>query len=173
MLKYKKVPFFYFYTSFILLFRKFNWSILLFNFKGLKYRWSILKVYFPYSFFFKGCYNLTMMMETVFSFLPSYFSTIFLVKAKISKSVSLFLSHIVLKRCWSIRFQDFKSNISLEESSEIVYFFASWYQKLRVDRRTLGWVWSETIVATLVTRWMDEWMDEASWFFMLMQIQES
>ena len=38
------------------------------------------------------CQNLTVMMESVFSFLPSYFSIIFLAKGKISKSVSLFLS---------------------------------------------------------------------------------
>ena len=63
------------------------------------------------------------MMESVFSFLPSYFSIIFLAKDKISKSISLFLSHIGPKWCWPIRLQDFKSNISLEQSNEIVYFF--------------------------------------------------
>ena len=105
------------------------------------------------------------MMEFVFSFLPSYFSIIFLAKGKISKSISLFLSHIGPKQCWPIRLQDFKSNISLEQSDEIVCFFTCWYQKLRVDRKILGWVWSEMVVATLVTRWMDEWMDELSWFF--------
>ena len=67
-------------------------------------------------------YNLTMMMESVFSFLP-YFSIVFLAKGKISKSVSLFLSHIGPKRCWSIGLQDFKSNTSLEQSNEIVYYF--------------------------------------------------
>ena len=46
--------FFIFYTSFILLFRKFTSSILLLDFKDLKYKWSIHKVYFPYSFFCKG-----------------------------------------------------------------------------------------------------------------------
>ena len=45
----------------------------------------------------------------------------------------------------------FKSNISLEHSDEIACFFAYWYQKLRVDRKILGWVWSEMGVATLVT----------------------
>ena len=119
------------------------------------------------------CYNLTMMMESVFSFLPSYFSIIFLAKGKISKSVSLFLSHTGPKWCWPIRLQDFKLNISLEQSNEIVYFFTCWYQKLRVDRKILGWVWSQVVVANLATRWIDEWMDELSWFFMLMQIQES
>ena len=63
-----------------------------------------------------------MMMQLVFSFLPSYFSIIFLAKGKICKSVSLFLSHIGSKRCWPIRLQDFKSNISVEQSDEIVYF---------------------------------------------------
>ena len=105
------------------------------------------------------------MMESVFSFLPSYFSIIFLAKGKISKSVSLFLSHIGPKRCWPIRLQDFKSNISLKQSDEIVYFFTWWYQKLKVDWKILGWVWSEMIVANLVTRWKDEWMNELSWFF--------
>ena len=119
------------------------------------------------------CYNLTMMMESVFSFLPSYFSIIFLAKVKISKSVSLFLSHIGPKQCWTIRLQDFKSSISLEKTNEIVYFFTCWFQKLRVDKKILEWVWSEMVVATLVIRWMDEWMDELSWIFMLMQIQES
>ena len=57
-----------------------------------------------------------MMMESIFSFLPSYFSIIFLGKGKISKSVSL-------QSDWPIRLQDFKSNISLEQSDEIVYFF--------------------------------------------------
>ena len=41
-----------------------------------------------------------MMTEFDFSFLPSYFSIIFLAKGKISKSVSLFLSHIGPKRYW-------------------------------------------------------------------------
>ena len=90
------------------------------------------------------------MMESVFSFLPSYFSIIFLAKAKISKSVSLFLSHTGPKWCWPIRLQDFKLNISLEQSNEIVYFFTCWYQKLRV-----GWPpWSQG-------EWMDEWMNWA------------
>ena len=103
------------------------------------------------------------MMESVFSFLPSYFSIIFLAKGKISKSVDLFLSHIGPKWCWSIRLQDFKSNMSLEQSNEIVYFCTCWYQKLRVDRKILGWVWPEMVVAILVTKWMDEWMDKLSW----------
>ena len=63
-----------------------------------------------------------MMMEYIFSFLPSYFSIIFLAKGKIGKSVSLFLSHKVPKWCWPMRLQDFKSNISAEESNELVYF---------------------------------------------------
>ena len=62
-----------------------------------------------------------MMMESIFGFLPSYFSIIFL--AKDSKSISLFLSHIRRKQFWPIRLQDFKSNISPEQSDEIVYFF--------------------------------------------------
>ena len=83
-------------------------------------------------------YNLTMMMEYIFRFLPSYFSIIFLAIGKISKSISLFLSHTVAKQCCPIRLQDFKSNISLEQRDEIVYFFTCWYWKLRADRKTLG-----------------------------------
>ena len=98
-----------------------------------------------------------MMMEFVFSFLLSYISIIFLAKGKISKSGSLFLIHLGPKWCWPIRLHDFKSNISLEQSDEIVFFFTCLYQKLRVDRKIMGWMWSEIVVATLVTRWsMDE-----------------
>ena len=69
-------------------------------------------------------YNLTMMMESFFSFLLSYLSIVFLAKSNISKSVSFFLSYSEPKRCWPlISLQDFKSNISLEQSDEIVYFF--------------------------------------------------
>ena len=60
------------------------------------------------------------MMEPTFSFLPSYFSIIFLAKGKVNKSISLFLSHIGPKQCWQIRLQHFRSNISLEQSDEIV-----------------------------------------------------
>ena len=101
------------------------------------------------------------MMESTFSFLPSYFSITFLAKGKISKSFS-FLSHVGPKRCWPIILQDFKSNISLEQSDEIVYFFTCWYQKLRVDRKILGgsgqkWLWPP---------WSQgEWMHELSSFF--------
>ena len=63
-----------------------------------------------------------MMMEGIFNFLPTYFSIIFLPIGKISKSASLFISHKGPKWCWPIRLQDFKSNISLEQSDEIVYF---------------------------------------------------
>ena len=114
---------------------------------------------------------LTMMMESVFSFLPSYCCITFSAKGKISKSVKLFLSHIGPKWCWPVGLQDFKSNISLEQSNEIVYIFKCCYQKLRIDRKILGWLWPEMVVAILVWRRMDERMDELSWFFMLMQIQ--
>ena len=101
-------------------------------------------------------YNLTMMTESVFSFLPSHFSIIFLAKGKISQSFSFFLSHIGPKQSWPIRLQDFKSNIPLEQSiyimREIVYLFTCSYQKLKVDRKILVWVWSEMVVATVVTR---------------------
>ena len=69
------------------------------------------------------------------------FSIILLAKSKISKSISLFLSHIGPKWFLLIRFQDFKSNISLKQRDEIFYFFACWYWKLRVDRKILWWVW--------------------------------
>ena len=68
-----------------------------------------------------------MMMESVFSFLPFYLSIIFSAKGKISKPASLFVSRIELKRCWEIRFQDFRSNIPPEKSDETVYFFTCWY----------------------------------------------
>ena len=98
-------------------------------------------------------------MESTFSFLPSYFSTIFLAKGKFSKSISLFLSHIGSSDCRPVRFQSFTSNISLEQSDKIVYFFTCWYQKLWVDRKILGWFWSGVVVTNLVTRYMDEWID--------------
>ena len=94
-----------------------------------------------------------MMRGSVYSFLPSYFSILFSAKGKISKSASLFPIHLGTKWCWSIRLHDFKSNISLEQSNEIVYtFFTCRYQKLKVDTKILGWVWSEMVVATLVAR---------------------
>ena len=43
--------------------------------------------------FYSSTMHLIMVMKSVFSFLPSFFSTIFLAKGKISKSVSLFLRH--------------------------------------------------------------------------------
>ena len=101
----------------------------------------------------------------IFSFIASYFSIIFLAEGKISKSISLFLSHIGPKRFSPIRLQDRKSNISLKQSYEIVFFLACWYRKLRVDRKMLGWVWSKMFLVILVIKWMDEWMDELSWFF--------
>ena len=88
------------------------------------------------------CYNLTKMMEYLFSFLPSYFPIIFLTKGKISKSANLFLQHIRPKQRWPIRLQNFKSNISLEQSTKIFYIFTCWYQKLRVDKKILGLEWS-------------------------------
>ena len=102
------------------------------------------------------------MIESVFSFLPSYFSIIFLTKCKISKFVSLFLRHIGPKWCWPIRLQDFKSNISLEQSNEIVYFFTCWYQKLRVDRKILGWCGQKWLWPSWSQgEWMNEWMNWA------------
>ena len=76
--------------------------------------------------------------------------------------ILLAITHIGPKWCWQIRLQDLKSNISLEQSNETVYFFTCWYQKLSIDRKVFGWVWSEMVAATLVTRRMDEeWMNWA------------
>ena len=94
-----------------------------------------------------------MTVESIFSFLPSYLSIISLAKGKISKSVSFFFSHIGPKRCWPIRFQDFISNISLEQSDYIVYFFTCWYWKLRFDRKILWWLQPP------------RWINELSWFY--------
>ena len=78
------------------------------------------------------------MMESIFSFLSSYFSLIFLAKGKNSKSISLFLSHIGPKRSCQSDCRIFTWNISLEQSGNSL-FFACWYQKLRPDRKILGW----------------------------------
>ena len=86
-----------------------------------------------------------MMMEAGLIFLLSYFSIIFLAKDKISKSVGLLISHIGPKQRWPIRLQHFKSNISLEQSNARSL-------NLRVDKKKLLWVWSEMVVATLLTR---------------------
>ena len=88
--------------------------------------------------------------------------TFWLKLKKVVCSVSFFLRHIEPKRCWPIRLQDSKSNISLEQSNEIVYFIICWCQKLRVDRKILGgcaqkllWPhWSQG-------KWMNEWMSWA------------
>ena len=107
------------------------------------------------------------MMESDFSFLPSYFSIIFLAKGKISESVSLFLNHIESKRCSPIRLQDIKSNISLPQSNEIFYFFTCWYQKLRVDRKFWGGCGQKRLWSPWPQgEWMDElmnWADFACW----------
>ena len=78
------------------------------------------------------------MMESIFSFLSSYFSLIFLAKGKNSKSISLFLSHIGPKRSCQSDCRILIWNISLEQSGNSL-FFACWYQKLRPDRKILGW----------------------------------
>ena len=127
-----------------------------------------------------------MMMEFVFSFLPSYFSIISLAKGKISKSVSLFLSHIGSKWYWPIRLQDFKSNISRTK----------WVENIGVGlvrngcghpgHKVNGWMngWTELIFCMLMQiqeritliifgrlqskmgmeLWF-QWMNESSWFF--------
>ena len=63
------------------------------------------------------------------------------------------------KWCWPIRLQDFKSNISLEQSDEIVYFL---HVDTRNYRKILGgcgqkWLWPP---------WLQgEFVHELSWFF--------
>ena len=101
-------------------------------------------------------------MEFIFSFRPSYFSIIFLAKCKISKSVSLFLSHIGSKWCLPIRLQDFKSNISLEQSDEIASAF------LHVDTRNL-----ELVEKYWVSVVRNGYGHPELIFCMQMQIQES
>ena len=70
-----------------------------------------------------------------------------------------------------------ESNISLEQSNEIAYFFPYWYWILRVDRNILGWVSSKAGVATLVTvllNWLcliKESMEPTNFFCMVIQIQ--
>ena len=108
------------------------------------------------------------MMEFIFSFLLSYFSIIFLAKGKISESVSLFLSHIGPKWCWPISKQDFKSNISLEQSDKIVYSFTCWYQK---SIKLIEKYWGGVARNCCGDPGHDEWMDELSWFFMLIQVR--
>ena len=113
-------------------------------------------------FILAPCYNLTIMMESVFSFLPSYLFSIFLAKGEISKSAGLFLRNIGPKQCWPITLPDFKSNISLEQSNEIVYFFTCWYQKLRVDRKILGWCGQKWLWPSWSQgEWMNEWINWA------------
>ena len=68
-------------------------------------------------------------------------------KSKINKSISLFLSHIGQKRCWAIRLQDFKSDISLEQNDEIVYFcvFFLLIPEIKIEKYWSGygqkWFW--------------------------------
>ena len=96
-------------------------------------------------------------------FLVFFHLIIILAKGKISKSVNLFVSHIEPKWCCSIRLLDFKSNISLEQSNEIVYFFTCWYQKLNVDGKILRRVWPEMVMWPSWSQgnWMNEWMNLA------------
>ena len=110
-------------------------------------------------FILAPCLNLNM-IESILSFLLSYSSIIFLAKGKISKSVTLFLSHIGPKWCWPISKQDFKSNTSLQQSDEIVYFFTCWYQKsIKVIEKYWGGVARNCCGDPTVT--LNEWMNWA------------
>ena len=78
----------------------------------------------------------------------------------------MFLIHIGPDWRIEIRLKDFKSNIYLEQSDEIVYTFLhvetrnykSWYKNSRADVARNG-------CDTLIRKWMDKWMDELSWVF--------
>ena len=96
--------------------------------------------FYPYKFY---------LYQYVF-YLLYLFYLFFLTKQEISKSVSLFLIHIGQNWYWPIRLKDFKSIIYLEESDEIIYIF------LHIDTGNED---------KMITRWMDKWMDELSWFF--------
>ena len=100
-------------------------------------------------------------------FLVFFHLIIILAKGKISKSVNFFVSHIEPKWCWSIRLLDFKSNISLEQSNEIVYFFTCWYQKLNVDGKILRRVWPEMVMWPSWSQgnWMNEWVNLADFSY--------
>ena len=84
----------------------------------------------------RGCSNFHT-MESIFSFPLSYFSFIFLVKGKCSKSISFFLCHIGPKRSCQSAWRIFISNVFLEKSEKIAFFYACWYHKLRVGRKIL------------------------------------
>ena len=85
---------------------------------------------------------------------------IFSAKGKISKSATLFFSHRGPKWYWPIRLQDLKSNISLEQSNKIVYIFTCSYQKLRVDRKILGWCGQKWLQPSWSQgEWMNEWIN--------------
>ena len=85
------------------------------------------------------------MMEFIFF---NLFSIIFLAKGKISKSISL------------TRLQDFKSNVSLEQSDEIVYFFACWCQIWELIGKYWGvcghkWSWPLLWQGKCMNEWMN------------------
>ena len=116
------------------------------------------------------------MMEPIFSFLPAYFSIIFLAKGKISKS--MFLSHIGPKKFladWPISLQDFKSNIyilfiwfilfisrdiSLEQSEGTVYLLHVGIRNEEfIEKYWNGcgqkWLWPPWSQG----EWMNEWVN--------------
>ena len=75
-------------------------------------------------------------MESIFSFRQSYFSTTFSAKGKIIKFINFF--SVILGQS-SFRQSDYKIlNQIYPQSDEIVYFFAWWHQKLKIDRKILG-----------------------------------
>ena len=63
-------------------------------------------------------------MESIFSFLSSYFSFIVLAKGKSSKYISLFLGHIGPKQSFPIRLQDFQiKHISKTKHGNSLLFY--------------------------------------------------
>ena len=70
----------------------------------------------------------------------------FLAKHKISKSVSLFLIRVGPNWYFPIRLKDFKSNLYLEQSDEIVYTYIDTRNQELIEKYW-GWVWLEMVVA--------------------------
>ena len=90
--------------------------------------------------------------------LTSWWSNLFLVFFHLT-SISSFqqkIKAVNLLVCFSVIFgQNILSNeiaeFISEKSEKIACFFALWYWKLRVYRKTLGWVWSKMGLSTLLT----------------------
>ena len=105
------------------------------------------------------------MMESKFIFFHSLYP-FFLASCKISKSVSFFLIYIAVKLVLANHIEGFQIKyISRIKWWNSLYFCTCWYQKLRVDRKNIAVGVVRNCCSTLITRWMDDWMDELSWLF--------